>query len=451
MEQKLELNKENIEKAILELAKVNFKTVTIKDLEELLFPFFAGYTINAPYFDPNEITILRGRICSKPKYIEEITYPKPQYVNSYGRVNDIGQSMFYGSIGKSAPFKELNVKVGDTLIMGLWNIKDSMLLNHVGFTTKTRDALKSKRNLQDLYEFVKSTNGYNELNTLVYNYLADIFTWKIPVEETYRYKLSIAIANKLLMGDTFSGVMYPSIALYGNTDNIVLKPEFVDKSLELIAVEYLKITSIDNDIFQYDTLDTATEVNESNEIMWTGRLLTWSSNDSFSAINNGESWVPHDKSGKRMNPKSNGDLIQKMTLLEKRFKKQEDFCIKVGDNFNVKIGQDPDNLDLINVWVNLNFNINNKEKSLSFYMPDTKYCVVIFNSLIQNYKNYLDLDKGNLIEMRDEKTNQISYSTSNAQFNNKITLFSERRFDTKELLDLKPSNLQLEFIFEEKA
>ncbi|MDB5144661.1 MAG: hypothetical protein JWQ66_3374, partial [Mucilaginibacter sp.] len=38
--------------------------------------------------------------------------------------------------------------------------------------------------------------------------------------------------------------MYPSIALYGNFDNIVLNPEFVDKNLELIAVEYLQITSI---------------------------------------------------------------------------------------------------------------------------------------------------------------------------------------------------------------
>ncbi|MDB5144662.1 MAG: hypothetical protein JWQ66_3375 [Mucilaginibacter sp.] len=205
MSQQPKLNKENIEKAILKLGNSDLKTVTIKELEDLLLPLFTGYKISAPQFEPNDVTILRGRICEKPHYFHEITYPKSEYIKTYGRVNDIGQSMFYGSIGKAAPLKELGVKVGDRLIMGLWNIKESMLLNHVGFTKKTGDTLKSKRNLQEIYDFVKSTNGHDELNTFVYNYLADIFTWKVSGAENHLYKLSIAIANKLLMGDIFRG------------------------------------------------------------------------------------------------------------------------------------------------------------------------------------------------------------------------------------------------------
>lgn len=383
----------------------------------------------------------------KPKYLSEISYPPSKYINTYGRVNDVGQSMFYGSIGKGAPITELNVKIGDTLVMGLWNVKDELFLNHIGFTSKTALSLNSKRPLQSIYEWVDTTKNQHELNGFIYDYLTEVFIRKIPEEQNYLYKLSIAIANHLLNHPALSGLMYPSISMFGNTDNIVLKPEYVDKSLEFVAVEFVEITGLINDVFQYQVLDTAAEVDNDGIIQWTGRYFTFSTEPSFNITSMDGSYIHKDENGHLIRPKANGDVISKLTPLQKEFKTPGYFYLKIEKNFNVSVGFEGECLHLINILVNLNFDIRNKDKFLTFYIPETEWCNVISNTIIQNYNGYLGIDDSRTTEVRNENTGEIQYTTQNTLFNSTIIIFSERRFDTTEIELQKPNSIILKFHF----
>ena len=80
--------------------------------------------------------------------------------------------------------------------------------------------------------------GYSE-NIRIYNYLAKIFSEKIMDWNSSKYKLTAVVANKIIRGEALDVLQYPNIAMNANTDNVALKPEFVDNCLELKRIELL--------------------------------------------------------------------------------------------------------------------------------------------------------------------------------------------------------------------
>lgn len=79
------LNRENISKAISEIEKIDLKKVDILQIERLLTPLFAGFTVNAPVFSP-PLDIYRGRICNdKPDCLSQIRQPPSQKSGKAGK------------------------------------------------------------------------------------------------------------------------------------------------------------------------------------------------------------------------------------------------------------------------------------------------------------------------------------------------------------------------------
>ncbi len=156
----------------------------------------------------------------------------------------------------------------------------------------------------------------NKENVTVYNYLAKIFTRQIPKNKSYLYKLSIAIANKLCM-PPLHGLMYPTVAMSGNADNIALLPSFVDHSLEFVAVEYIEVTR-DGEKGSYKILDSATEISEDEKIQWTAKFLVWGGKlNEVNVASGGDHWVVRDQRGKQIKPTGKGEMNPGNTLLEK--------------------------------------------------------------------------------------------------------------------------------------
>ncbi len=444
-----QLNKERILNAISEIEKMDLKTSSLKDIQLLMEPFFEGLSLQGMGIKPNDVNIVRGRICDKPTHISEIIYPSSEYVKHYGRVNDIGQSMFYGSVGKGVPFYELGAKVGDKLILGVWNNLAEMVLVQIGFTSEAAKRLKSSRELHSIYNFAKETGDGDDLNEMVYNYLSQIFTLKVGDSDNHLYKISVTISNILTQLGEISGIMYPSIAVSGNTDNIVLKPDFVDRNLELFSVEYVRIVEVHEQEYRYETLDTATSIKPNGEIEWSGRLLTYSSEGSIGASIYDNQWKPRDVSGNRIKPKSNGFLISRLTKLVHEFKKDEGHLFKkervINAQFNLP-GFQPIEIEVLK---NLNYNITNKEKYLSFYIPDTEICAEISLHLIQNYQEHLNIEEdGMRIRIFNPINGELLYPSEGSVFNNTIVIYSERKFNITELSGLTPPNIKLQFIFD---
>lgn len=298
------LNEQKIKNAISEIESIDFQNISVEELEILLEPLFCGYKISAPRFEKG-VYLYRGRICEKPNSIEDINYPPPSKINKLGRLNDIRETIFYGATAKGVPFFELDAKSGDKMAISVWKTTDKLLLNHVGFTSECTTLLNSNRRLDDIYDFVKVTNNFGGLNNLVQSYLASKFTESIPNGEEFRYKLTIAIGRKLMMGNLLNGVLYPTIAMSGNADNVAIKANFVETSMSFVSVQFVEITQRNGRKFKFDTIDSSTKLDREGKILWSGRNLRWvlkNQGEEFVMKAEGGDWVAYDTDGNRVDP-----------------------------------------------------------------------------------------------------------------------------------------------------
>jgi hypothetical protein len=88
--------------------------------------------------------------------------------------------------------------------------------------------------------------------------ISKAFTAVVPKDKKYRYKQSIAINESLsevvYVGSNdpgapkrpkISGTVYPALQMRGDADNAALLPEFVESSLKLISVRYVRVEDAD--------------------------------------------------------------------------------------------------------------------------------------------------------------------------------------------------------------
>ena len=191
------------------------------------------------------------------------------------------------------------------MAISVWKTTDKLLLNHVGFTSECTTLLNSNRRLDDIYDFVKVTNNFGGLNNLVQSYLASKFTESIPNGEEFRYKLTIAIGRKLMMGNLLNGVLYPTIAMSGNADNVAIKANFVETSMSFVSVQFVEITQRNGRKFKFDTIDSSTKLDREGKILWSGRNLRWvlkNQGEEFVMKAEGGDWVAYDTDGNRVDP-----------------------------------------------------------------------------------------------------------------------------------------------------
>ena len=105
--------------------------------------------------------------------------------------------------------------------------------------------------------------------------MATEFAKQVPLGHEHLYKLSIAIAESHFSNDMFGGLLFPTIAMRANADNLALKPECVDKCLSLSKVEYFRVDENDSKNFTCTLLDFADAFEGNGQILWKGRLPQW--------------------------------------------------------------------------------------------------------------------------------------------------------------------------------
>lgn len=126
--------------------------------------------------------------------------------------------------------------------------------------------------MPDLYKFAQETRDMSKLNSLIHDYLACKFCQN-GSDENY-YKLTNAIARRLLK-PPLNGLIYPTIRMHGNADNILLKPDCAEQALKFVSVQFVEITSQEGFNYTTQTLDAATEFDDAGTLNWLGRELHW--------------------------------------------------------------------------------------------------------------------------------------------------------------------------------
>ena len=295
---------EEVQHTIQELRALNLASTEIELVKERLGAIIPGYILNAPII-PKDTILYRGvEWRDKPRKTVDLTYPPSKYVKNLHRAGRAGKSLFYCSMSREAPFFELGVVPGAKETVSHWQTTAPIVVNNVGYHNEVFGSLSSNR---DCPSWGKGTE-YEKLEkttALIKQFFATEFAKIVPSRQEYLYKVSIAIAELHFSNDMFGGLLYPSMAMRANADNLAFKPECVDNHLSVRKVEYIRVDETDASGFMVTILDFADTFDEDGGIQWKGRHPHWVMREKGQvlhlAVENGR-WVARNEKGEIVEP-----------------------------------------------------------------------------------------------------------------------------------------------------
>lgn len=263
-----------IDKTIFDDIHANLNVLAIDDIKQRLEPLLKGMVVQSPIIEPGTY-LYRARKIGPTFHtgcglkLDDLLYP-PANKARLGRANRDNQPMFYCSVGKESLFFEIqDLKPGDELIVTFWRTTERMLVNNIGYTQRVFAQLGAKRvcpswssldRSGSLYpaaiklpkidreqlEAVLKSDAHGELRAL----LSEQFASLCGPNETAKYKITCAIAEAhvgSLDGGAgrFAGLLYPSVRMWANGDNLALQPWFVDAHVKFLKAMHIRIDSCD--------------------------------------------------------------------------------------------------------------------------------------------------------------------------------------------------------------
>jgi hypothetical protein len=301
--QKIELpSLGEVEDLISELRGYNLEKEDINVINKKVSRLMTGHSVISITIKPF-VKLYRLNICpEKPTNISRIKYPPSKLITDYQRANRPHHPLFYCSLGKEAPFFELNLKIGDRVVWSSWENTTDIVVNNIGFSSKSFQSLGAQRPFLNIGSHV---NIEDKIQLTVADFLCDEFTKKINKSCSYLYKLSAAISEIFLSGDFFNALLYPSISMWAGADNLAIKPNYVDNHLVPKSVKYFIITDIKEKEFSVNTIDFTNSFSQTEDINWKGRPEQWvlreKGTKATAIYENGE-WVFRNQNGEIIEP-----------------------------------------------------------------------------------------------------------------------------------------------------
>ena len=294
-----------IKSRIQEIENLNLHAIEIDYIKELLKLVFTGYALTTPVLDPGLILYRGIKYIKKPTSLSFLSYPK--IGAKQNRASRENEPLFYAATMREIPFFELDVQVGDKIVISKWRTTKKLIVNNVGYTDQTFKTLNSVRENQN---WNKNGNAHPETliveNILVQDFLAKCFSQPISKNQTELYKLTIAIAEKHYVADIFGGLLYPTIQMRANGDNLALRTSFIEGGgLEFIEAEWIEVIKLHDFKYDINVLDWSNSISKDEKIEWKGRLPQWTikgkGGELKMSVENGK-WIARDKNDNIVNP-----------------------------------------------------------------------------------------------------------------------------------------------------
>ena len=201
----------------------------------------------------------------KPANVSELTYPADPV--PLGLANRPGEPVLYCSNSREAAIFEAKPEAGDTVAVAHWVTTAPLAFNYVGYSRRVFEALGSNRPVAGWD--VQPPPSYGPEQEEIADFLSEAFMRTVPLPGAEDYKkLTAAIAHKLAPGKPFSALLYPSAAMRANADILALKPDFADRHLRLVIVEFLMIDSVGEFSYGVTPVDASRGIDAGGEIAW---------------------------------------------------------------------------------------------------------------------------------------------------------------------------------------
>ncbi len=194
----------------------------------------------------------------RPDLIAQLSYAPLDKVRQLGRLNRPGQSVFYGSVAPPGVFYELKAYEGSRIAFSEWEVTEPLWMHNLGYHADALTRLGAAPNNARL-PLTEPIPNETQRNKRLRKKVALAFTVDVSAGFEYRYKQSVALTEfwcehdqKLPVypdgpqTDEIAGVVYPSLQMRGDADNVMFWPKFVHSSLALRHVQYVLVEKADH-------------------------------------------------------------------------------------------------------------------------------------------------------------------------------------------------------------
>nr|WP_068889547.1 hypothetical protein [Pedobacter panaciterrae] len=222
--------------------------------------------------------------------IRQLKYPPKEYVKSFGRCNQPGQSMLYASYGMLSILSEMKPELGDLITISTWkSIENATLTFCPIFRNQPPDGTINVTSYQYNKEFNRILKDFPPNKAakvdLLTQFIADAFSKRFRHNSNdMNYLISAYFADIMLnkyQNNAVEAIFYPSVQQKLAFENLAIKPDVFDAKYKLISVSENIVVKTPRDgdggHFQEGISKCEAFNFETNEILWDNKY--YQSND----------------------------------------------------------------------------------------------------------------------------------------------------------------------------
>ena len=175
--------------------------------------------------------------------------------------------MLYVTTSDSAVFDDTRASIGDRLAVVEYETPEPLPCMSVGYTDLTATRLQSTRAVPEY-----GLGFTSERESFVEEFLAAIFT---PIvagpDDAWRYQASIAVAENFLNNDLAEALMFPTISMRADADNLAIRTRYADRGLKAVTVGFWEKTEqLSQFEHRFAYKDASTAISADGKITWNG-------------------------------------------------------------------------------------------------------------------------------------------------------------------------------------
>lgn len=262
---------EEIRQTINFYIELNHVEKTIEELKEELFKVLIGYTDTV--YKINFTALFRARKNKNNESFtnwKELWCPPEHKIEKIGRCNDIGESIFYGSIRPETALFEIRPKLGDKItLLDSQKIGRDISIHAIAVPQLLQADVLVQEILKDYYD---SPEKRDIKNRVVNDFLNEEFIRIIDERNQHHYKTTVALSKIFLIDGKTEGLMYCSVASEIGGVNIAIKKEVANEFLEPVeAYEYVVIKQYNETSFTFQLLRVCRKFTKDGDFIWESR------------------------------------------------------------------------------------------------------------------------------------------------------------------------------------
>jgi hypothetical protein len=230
---------EDIIKEITDFESLDLKELSIEQIKSKIHNIILGHLRITYKINPEGLTRGRKNLNNEIYYNkEDLWYPNWDEISKdkwkLNRCSDLGEKMFYASSETDTVICELQLEKDDYFTVGDFFTKArelNAIVQVIGIIELAKFQEKFRVLFNDYYDILKKDSPEDyEKNILIDKFLSNQFQIIVNENESWKYKLTIAISKILLSNPETDGLLYPSISSNSKGANLALKTTIVDEN-----------------------------------------------------------------------------------------------------------------------------------------------------------------------------------------------------------------------------